>query len=189
MIARWGGATIFLHWLGAGLVLFLLAEGWIMVHAGLGAASAFDLYQLHKSLGFLALATLAPRLLARALWAAPAPLASLARWEVLAASATHRALYALMLIAGLSGWLVVSSATIAIPTRFFGWFVIPNLGAANEAAFAWWSLAHSAIAAGIAGLATLHAGAALKHHFWDRDAVLARMLPWRRDRSHELPIP
>ena len=47
---------IALHWLCAALVLALLILGWLMVHGGYGAAERFDMYQLHKSLGFAALA-------------------------------------------------------------------------------------------------------------------------------------
>ena len=39
-------------------------------------------------------------------------------------------------------------------------------------------LVHASAAAGLALVLTLHAGAALKHQFLDRDDVLARML-WR----------
>ena len=62
---RWGASTIALHWLSAVLVLILLGLGWFMVHGDLEAPTKFDLYQLHKSLGFLSLALLLLRLGAR----------------------------------------------------------------------------------------------------------------------------
>ena len=76
--ARWNGLSIALHWLAALLILELIGHGWIMVHGGFGAATVFDLYQWHKSLGFVVLALTAARLIARmsvtAPAAAPAPL-------------------------------------------------------------------------------------------------------------------
>jgi cytochrome b561 len=36
---------------------------------------------------------------------------------------------------------------------------------------------HEFLFNGLLALAALHAAAALKHHFWDRDRVLAGMLP------------
>ena len=92
---------------------------------------------------------------------------------------THATFYALLLIAVFSGWLRVSSAIIPIPTRFFDLFVIPNLvgpdGSLSDAA----SLLHYGVSRLLIGLIVLHVGAALKHHFFDRDDVLVRMLPTR----------
>ena len=63
--ARWSGLIISLHWAGAAIILALIALGWAMVYGGLDAASTFDLYQWHKSFGFVALALTAARLAAR----------------------------------------------------------------------------------------------------------------------------
>lgn len=178
--ARWSGATIALHWLSAALIVALLAQGWIMVHGDLAAATKFDLYQQHKSLGFLSLALLLARLAARAVHPAPAPPASMASWERRAAKAAHLALYGLMLAAVASGWLLVSAAILAIPTRFFGLFVIPGLTGPNAALSAAATTAHYVISRAMIGLIALHGAAALKHHWLDRDEVLRRMLPgWR----------
>lgn len=174
---RWSPATMLLHWVSAVLVITLLALGWFMVHADLSAASKFDLYQLHKSLGFVVLGLLALRLAARAAQAAPPPPATMPRWEIRAAAATHVALYLLMLAATLSGWLLVSSAVIAIPTRFFDLFVIPNIAQPDAVLFARMTLLHYIVSRLLMGLVALHIAAALKHHFIDRDAILRRMLP------------
>ena len=56
---------ISLHWLAGGIILLLLALGWVMVYGGLNSATTFDLYQWHKSFGFVALALTLPRLAAR----------------------------------------------------------------------------------------------------------------------------
>ena len=63
---------IVLHWLSGFLLLALLAVGWLMVHAQYEAAARFDIYQLHKSLGFAALALLVVRGIVRASTTAPA---------------------------------------------------------------------------------------------------------------------
>jgi len=174
---RWGASTIALHWLSAVLVLILLGLGWFMVHGDLEAPTKFDLYQLHKSLGFLSLALLLLRLGAR--FAEPSPPAppTMRDWERRLAGLTHAALYALLLIAALSGWLRVSSAIIAIPSRFFGLFVIPNLVGADAALSADMALLHYIVSRLIIALLILHIAAALKHHLVDRDDILARMLP------------
>lgn len=176
---RWGASTIALHWLSAALVLVLLGLGWFMVHGDLQAATKFDLFQLHKSLGFLSLALLLLRLGAR--FAEPSPPAPprMRVWERRLAGLTHATLYALLLTAALSGWLRVSSAIIAIPSRFFGLFVIPNIVGADAALSADMALLHYVVSRLVIALLILHVAAALKHHLVDRDDILVRMLPAR----------
>jgi cytochrome b561 len=174
---RWGPSTIALHWLSAALVLALLGLGWFMVHGDLQAATQFDLYQLHKSLGFLSLALLLLRLGARLAERTPAPPPAMRGWERRLASLAHFAFYGLLLAAAASGWLRVSSAVIPIPSRFFGLFVIPNLVGVDAAFSADMALIHSVVARLILALLILHVAAALKHHFVDRDDILTRMLP------------
>ncbi len=178
---RWSPLVVALHWLGAAVVLGLIALGWFMVHGGADAPQRFDLYQLHKSWGFVALALLLARLAARGASRAPPP-APMPRWEQRTAALAHRALYALMLIAALSGWLVVSSAIVAVPTRFFDLFVIPNIPGAGPAQFQAATWLHFLVAWLLAVLTALHVGAALKHRLVDRDAVWSRMTPRRPQR-------
>jgi cytochrome b561 len=42
------------------------------------------------------------------------------------------------------------------------------------------AVTHSLLALAMLGLVALHAAAALKHQFRDRDDVLKRMLPWTK---------
>jgi len=176
---RWAAPTIALHWLSAVLIFVLLGLGWFMVHGDLAAPTKFDFFQLHKSLGFLSLAFLLLRLGAR--FARPSPPAppTMRDWERRLAGLTHAALYALLLMAAFSGWLRVSSAIIAIPSRFFGLFVIPNLVGADAALSANMALLHYIVSRLIIGLLILHIAAALKHHLVDGDDILVRMLPSR----------
>jgi cytochrome b561 len=174
--ARWSAFVIALHWLAAALIIELIVHGWIMVHARLGAATTFDLYQWHKSLGFTVLAITVARLVARLALAAPAAPVS-ARWELWLAEFVQGSLYSLTVAAILAGWLVVSTSPLPIPTRFFNLFVIPNIARPDGALFAAAVLAHKLFAWAIAALVALHVAGVLKHHFVDRDDVLKRMLP------------
>jgi cytochrome b561 len=99
------------------------------------------------------------------------------QWERRLAGLAHFALYALLLIAALSGWMRVSSAIIPIPSRFFDLFVIPNLVGLDAAFSDDMALLHYVVSRLLIGLLVLHVAAALKHHFVDRDDVLVRMLP------------
>ncbi len=163
-----------LHWLAAALILALIGLGIVMVHAPLDAAAKFDLYQLHKSLGFLALALTAAHLAAR--FAVEAPAKRGARWERLLAAATQALLYALGFVAILAGWLLVSASPLPIPTRFFGLFVVPDIAAPDAATFELAAFSHKWAGWLLAGLAALHVAGAFKHLVLDRDDVLARML-------------
>ena len=179
---RWGPAVVALHWAFAALALGLLAQGGFMVHGGADAAHRFDLYQLHKSLGFSALALFVLRVLARAVTASPAP-AVQGGWEGRAARAAHLGLYGVSALALSSGWLVVSTAIVPVPSRPFDLFVIPNLPGVGVAQYALAQWLHFWAVWGLAALIALHVGAALKHAFVDRDDVLRRMLPiWRARR-------
>jgi cytochrome b561 len=177
---RWSELIILLHWAGAAIIVALGAMGWAMVHGGLDAASTFDLYQWHKSLGFAALALTFARFGARFAGSSPpAPVSP--SWERRLAALTQGSLYALTICVIVSGWLVVSTSPLPVPTRFFDLFVIPNIARPDPSLFAAVALAHKLVAWGIAALIALHIAGALKHHFMNRDDVLRRMLPnWPR---------
>ena len=144
-----------------------------MTHAVFGAAATFNLYQLHKSLGFVALALTTIRLVARFFSRAPRPVPG---WEGLLSRAVQAAFYVLTFCAIGAGWLVVSASPLPIPTNFFGLFVVPNVAPPDPALFASAKLAHQAAAYAIAALVALHVAGALKHHLVDRDDTLRRML-------------
>ncbi len=169
-----------LHWAAGAIILALIAMGWAMIHGDLDSAWTFDIYQWHKSWGFVALVLTAGRLAARFVSASPpAPVSP--RWERRLAAATQASLYILTICAILSGWLVVSASPLPVPTQFFDLFVIPNIAPPNPPLFADAVLAHKVAAWTIAALVVLHVAGALKHHFADGDDVMKRMAPrWRR---------
>lgn len=85
-------------------------------------------------------------------------------------------LYGFMLGAPLTGWMMVSTASVAVPTRLFGLVPLPHLplprawgetiGTSHEA-FAWFG----------AALIVLHISGALWHQWMLGDTVLKRMAP------------
>lgn len=179
---------IALHWLAGALILALIALGAMMVHAPLDAATKFDLYQWHKSFGFLALALTAAHLVVRLVAIAPPKRSSSPRESRLAAAA-QASLYVLGFAVILAGWLLVSTSPLPIPTHFFGGFVIPDIASANAALFESATFAHKWGAWAIAAVAVLHIAGALKHHLIDRDDVLTRMLPRLRGKASRRPRP
>ena len=94
------------HWLSAILVLAALGLGAYMVLLVANPAQRFDLTQTHKALGITILALTVVRLACRAFMRAPKPeqAAPSIGW---AAKASHIALYGLLLLMPLSGWLIL----------------------------------------------------------------------------------
>ena len=130
----------------------------------------------HKSVGITILALAILRLLWRRLSPGPALPTSLKRYERLLANVTHHGLYLLLFLTPLAGWLMSSAKHY--PVSWFGVVQLPDLISPNASAYLVLHEAHELLAYAIAGLAALHAAAALKHHFILKDGVLKRMLPF-----------
>lgn len=171
-IAKW------LHWAIAFLIIGQFLGGWLMVHLTLPTGAAYNSYQLHKSFGFLVLGLSVFRLGWRLVHRPPALPTQMKRWERGVAVATHWAFYGLMLGVPLAGWALVSVDPYQIPTKLFFVLPIPHLPLpVSEGLAGLFSNVHGVMAKLTMLLFLLHMGAALKHHFKDRDEVLSRMIP------------
>jgi cytochrome b561 len=176
----WGWVTRLLHWGMAALILFQLGLGIWMTREWLDVFVRFDLTQLHKSWGTVIFALALLRLAWRAVNPRPALPASMPRWQRRAARASHVALYLLMLLMPLSGWVQAAAAPeqdlLGIRNMVFDRIALPDPwvpGVARLAEAA--ATVHMASAILLAALLTLHAGAALRHQVHDRDGLLMRM--------------
>ena len=178
---RYGWITILLHWTVGVLFIAQLALGIVMTKLS-SQRTAFELIQLHKSLGFLLLGVVVLRLGWRLTSMMPELPAGTGRLERLVAPIAHFALYALQLALPLTGWALVSVSVLEIPSMPFGLFVMPNLPfGSSESAENFWTATHAYLAYVGMALIGVHVLAALHHHFWRRDSVLVRMIsPSRR---------
>lgn len=167
-----------LHWVIAALVLVQLGLGAYAANLPVSLARLQWLTR-HKSVG-LAILTLMLLRLAWRLLDPPPPLpAFMPVWERRAALATHRLLYALLLLAPLAGWLHASAAGLSV--NWFGLFLVPDLVPKDRALAAVFWAAHVGLVAALAVLIAVHIAAALRHAFVLRDGVLERMLPRKRE--------
>lgn len=174
---RWGLVSIGFHWVLAIGILAMIAIGLYMVEMP-NSMAKLRMYALHKSIGLTVLAVVFLRLAWRLYAGAPEPEPGTPRWQHRAASATHWLLYGLMLAMPLSGWLYNSAANF--PLQWFGLFNLPALASPDPELRA---LARSLHTWGfylISALVLLHSAAAIKHHLFDRDRTLLRMLPGTR---------
>ena len=171
---RWGGVSIALHWATALMIIGLVVVGLVMQELA-NSPTKIQVYGLHKSFGLTVLALTVLRLLWRLFAGAPQPVPGTPRWQRWASSATHGALYAVLLAMPLSGWLYNSAS--GFPLKWFGLFALPKLSSYDAQVKAFALGAHETLFLVLAALLTLHALAALKHHYIDRDRTLVRMLP------------
>ncbi|BCH13482.1 cytochrome b561 [Mesorhizobium sp. L-2-11] len=182
---RYGWAAIVLHWLIAAIFIGQFVLGFVMVRLS-SQRTAFELIQLHKSFGFLLLGLVILRIAWRLGNAAPALPRSVGPLERRVAPLVHFALYVFQLALPLSGWALVSVSMLEIPSVPFNLFVMPDLPLAeSDPAESFWTSAHWYLAYAGIGLVALHFAAALRHHFWLKDAVLTRMITPSSDHKAE----
>lgn len=163
-----------LHWWTVAFLAVQIPVGLFMVRYG--AATEFaeptgKLYDIHKLLGLTILLLAAVRLVYRLINGAPADEPTLKPWEKLVSHVTHWAIYALLIIVPLLGWLAVSHYG---PFEPFG-IKLPALAAQDEASATRTFFLHMLAAYTLIVLLAMHVGAALQHYLIRKDGVLRRM--------------
>ena len=113
----------------------------------------FVLYQLHKTLGILALVLTTARLLVRARGGRPAWGADMPGWQRRPASVTHGLLYALLVAAPVLGYLTAATAPARVSTLFLGVIPVPHLVGPAPGWFSRLGQVHRGVAALLAVLA------------------------------------
>ena len=171
---RYGATAQALHWIVAGLIVTQYVLAKMAAHLPLGARKLALLAE-HKSVGMTVLILAVIRLAWR-LRNPPPPLPTDTHHvERLLARVAHASIYVLLFAMPLSGWLMSSAKNYSV--SWFGVFTWPNLIEPDEAAFGFFRALHHQLSNLLFAIASLHILAALKHHFWNKDDVLVRMLP------------
>lgn len=161
--------TIVLHWTTAILVVLLWIIGQTADWIPDGPVNT-DYWSVHVMLGFALAVVIAWRMIWRRSGGRELPAADAGPLHVLA-KATHYGLYLLLLIVIVLG--VVNAFVRGY--NLFDLASLPQIGdrALRKPITNWHGLAANVLL----GLASLHAAAALFHHYVLRDSVLGRMLP------------
>lgn len=176
--SRYSTVAIIFHWTIALLLIGNLAGGllfdWI---EDADKSLFFTLVQLHKATGITILALAVLRLAWRLMNPPPPYPDHMTPAERTLAKLSHWGFYVLMIALPLSGWAMVSTGKIKFPMLWYGLFEIPPLPAPTG-----WNYheAHEILGWVSVAMIVLHVAAALKHHYFDRDDVFARMWLWRR---------
>ena len=190
--ARYDDIAVGFHWLIAILIIGLLAIGKYMTGLATDDPMRFALTQWHKTFGIMVLLLSVGRLLWRFTHRPPPEPETIPDWQKKAASGAHVALYVLIFALPITGWVMASASPLNVETLLFNVIPWPHLPPftelPNREAIAEDFHAYHEIAGNILILILLaHIGAALKHHFVDKDAVLVRMLPdWSRSWNAKL---
>ena len=173
---RYTGTARALHWLAALLIFCGFGLGLFMTGLEFSPAK-FRYYAWHKWIGITVFLLAAARLAWRAAHPPlPLPL-SMPAWQVRASYASHALLYVLMLAIPVSGWIYSSSTGVSVV--YLGLIPLPDLLPKDRETAKNLLLLHKALNYTLAAVVTVHVAAVLKHHFYDRDDILARRLPGR----------
>jgi cytochrome b561 len=169
--AGYGLPTRIVHWLMAVAIVGLYVLGLWMVDLNYYSPYYRSAPDLHRSVGMLLLGLLVVRFVWRLFNDKPRD-AELSAFERFSAAVVHWGFYPLLLALMVSGYLM--STADGRPIEVFNWFSVPALihdkpmeKTAGEI--------HELLADITMVLVLVHTLAALKHHFWDRSRVLARM--------------
>jgi cytochrome b561 len=170
----YGLIAIALHWLVTLAVIGLFALGLWMTDLDYYDPWYERAPDVHKSIGVLLFITVVLRLAWRWMNPVPRPEPTHAVWERRMAGIAHALLYALLFAVMIAGYLI--STADGRPIQVFGLFAVPATlsGIENQEDIA--GEIHEVLAFILIGLAAVHALAALKHHYFDRDRTLKRML-------------
>jgi cytochrome b561 len=174
---RYGAVAQAFHWTIAALIVVQFTLGWTAEDLPLGARKLARL-DWHKSFGMTILTLAVLRLLWRLFHRPPELPAGMTTIERKFARATHVLFYVLLFVMPLTGWMMSSAKNYSV--SWFHQFTWPNLIGPNVQAFNLLRTTHDTLSWLLFGLALLHILAALKHHFWNKDEVLKRMLPFTK---------
>lgn len=172
--SQYGVGAKVLHWTMALIVIGMLILGLYIDNLPI-SMKKLSLLGWHKSFGILVLMLVIIRLFWRFINVTPSYSNQMPGWQKLAAHGMHLSLYLFMIVMPLTGWLMSSAAGVTV--SFFGLFTLPNMVSANASMQGDFFQIHSTCADILIAFICLHVLAALKHHVWDKDDILRRMLP------------
>jgi cytochrome b561 len=183
-IARYTRLAMLFHW----LVALLIAINVTLVLTVDYLPDTFErpMIDLHKSIGLTVLGLAIMRLLWRFANPPPALPLSYAPWERKLAHAAHIALYLLIFLMPITGWIHDSAWKDAPthPLNLYGvipWFRIGIIThqdpATKEQIHALFSAIHASLAYVLYAMVAVHVVGALKHQFVDKEPEVQRMWP------------
>ena len=171
---RYGTVARLFHWTIAALVVLQIFAGVAMTSEPL-AAAADPLFIYHKGMGSVLLVLVLGRAIWRATHPPPAFPAYMTPAEQRIAGTTHLAIYALLIVMTVSGY--VRTVGDGFPIELLDALGIPPLLPPMPRAAAVMLVVHQFAVLGLVALVAVHVAMVLRHHLIERNPVLARMWP------------
>ena len=169
---RYNPISVVFHWLMAAIIVATWSIAIVVSDMPLSPARITG-YSWHKWLGVTVFFLVLLRLVWRATHPAPQLEIKMPAWQERAMQLTHFALYLLMMVIPLVGWLMSSAKGYTV--NYFGLFELPDLLSKDKALGHQLKDLHEYLADILVALVCLHVLAALKHQFIDKDGLLSRM--------------
>lgn len=174
VLTRYTGPAMLLHWITAGLVLFLFGLGWYMVDLPKGPERGAN-FALHKSVGILVFLLTIARLYWRLRHPAPALPSHMPGWQQRLVRTVHRSFYVMLFVHPVFGYL--SAEFAGYGTKFFG-LPLHNWGWKDQAINEFFTECHEVTGIVLLILVICHLAGAISHALKKGDRMLRRMLPW-----------
>ena len=160
------------HWVIFLMVVGMLIGGAVLEDLPRGTFKSL-IMGLHKSTGVVILLIMVLRLWWKYVNPKPRDLGPSA-FENQLGRLMHIFLYILLILQPLFG--ILMSQAFGSPVKVFGLFTLPTLMPKSPGAGSVFSEMHSVTALVLAICVVIHAAAAVKHHYIDRDRTLMRMI-------------
>ena len=164
-----------IHWTMALLVLAMIPVGLIMTQEGLDRSVQNSLYIFHKNVGVFLLIVILVRVFYRSRHSPASLPAEIPGWQRQAAWLSHMALYVLLLIMPIAGYIRVKAG--GFPIEALDALGVPSLVPRSDALAETAQTIHSLGGRALAAFVALHIGAALYHGIIRKDGVFSRVWP------------
>lgn len=170
----YGGLAKALHWITVLLVVGQFVIMWSIPSGRAGGAPEVEwLWDLHASFGMTILIVTIIRFINRQMNPPPPLPAGMPAIQILAAHATHWAIYAVLIVQPILGWLTLNA--YSGPFTFYWLFDVPALTAIDPDLNHSLAPLHRLLGTAILLLLAVHVAAALFHGIVKRDGVLSSM--------------
>ncbi len=172
---RFGVVARIFHWLVFLLLIGSFGLAWTMDGMRLSPAK-LEIISWHKWVGVTVFLVVILRLGWRLVNTTPTHPPETKPLQKAAAALSHFLLYLIIIVMPITGWIMSSAKNL--PVVYLGLFQIPGPYAGRKDVAELMEEIHETLATVLLVLVGIHVLAALYHHFFLRDNVLRRMLPW-----------